>query len=388
MKNVSKHGKPNSSFKSPNGNSDNSRVGARAKENNELSKDARIKRERERLLSKVASNSLKDIRSRVAFVLNHFPETRNSDIKLAFKYWHLFQADVIRGNGAITETEMYKLERQPSLTRARAKIQNDYGLFKAVEEVRAMRRGANFKQREQQVADKPGIPESTFYVDESGKTQQYVVVGGLCFVDPFRTFQLSTHMMRWAQNKKVTQEFHFTELTKHRLPLYQQFIKEALGFLDSVSLQAVVLSTKDLKNRSIEDIVCELHYWLVVKGIDHEVEKRRATLPREVNVFKDKEDGTDGLFMSKLQQELRSSFQKHYGGKLTLNILEAVDSKADPFIQLSDLYIGSISRILNRESGASRNHKDEFAEFLISSLGLSIDNFRSSFQDMAFVYFL
>lgn len=78
----------------------------------------------------VLSAKFDTIQERVAWILNHFPDTRNSDITLQLKYWDRFEPDLYDGR-AIEPDDMYKLTRLTSLQRARAKIQNSYGLFQA-----------------------------------------------------------------------------------------------------------------------------------------------------------------------------------------------------------------------------------------------------------------
>lgn len=49
--------------------------------------EQRIGREKADLIDQLSHNKLIDINSKVAFILNHFPNTRNSDIDLAIQYW-------------------------------------------------------------------------------------------------------------------------------------------------------------------------------------------------------------------------------------------------------------------------------------------------------------
>jgi len=64
--------------------------------------------------------------------------TRDSDVTLQLRYWEQFEKDLYDGR-AITPSDLYKLTRLTSLSRARAKIQNTFGLFAASDEVRARR---------------------------------------------------------------------------------------------------------------------------------------------------------------------------------------------------------------------------------------------------------
>jgi hypothetical protein len=107
-----------------------------------------------------------------------------------------------------------------------------------------------------------------------------------------------------------------------------------------------------------------------------------------VHIYKDKDDGIDAIYLTKLEQELKSGFTKHFKDNLQLKILAAVPSKDNIYIQIADLFIGSISRILNSVDDAGKNHKDEFAEFVVSTLGLDLENNTSSKQDIAYINIL
>ena len=48
-----------------------------------LAKEQRNEREREVLLNKLAESNLDGLREKVAFILNHYPDARNSDNTLA-----------------------------------------------------------------------------------------------------------------------------------------------------------------------------------------------------------------------------------------------------------------------------------------------------------------
>jgi hypothetical protein len=73
-------------------------------------KHQRLDAERDAVERAVASAKFDTIQERVAWVLNHYPETRNSDIALQLKYWERFEPDLYPG-GAIEPADMYKLTR-------------------------------------------------------------------------------------------------------------------------------------------------------------------------------------------------------------------------------------------------------------------------------------
>jgi len=87
----------------------------------EVDRAARLQQERQNLLAAVASSKPDTMVHKVGWILNSYPDTRNSDIRLQLRYWATFCPDQYDG-GAITPENLYKLPRLTSLTRARARI--------------------------------------------------------------------------------------------------------------------------------------------------------------------------------------------------------------------------------------------------------------------------
>lgn len=100
---------------------------------------ATLEAKREQLLRAINSSQLDTMEERVAWLLNNFPKTRDSDITLQIRYRQNFQSDRFTG-GEISVSDYYRLAKLTSLTRARATIQNKLKLFQASEEVAVRRR--------------------------------------------------------------------------------------------------------------------------------------------------------------------------------------------------------------------------------------------------------
>jgi hypothetical protein len=255
-------------------------------------------------------------------------------------------------------------------------------------EVRKNRRGREEDEKNKQLADKPpDIPEISFYVDESSKNGKYAIVGGLCSPGDVQSYKMLVNLTQWKLKKGISYEFHFTKLSRQKLEEYKEFFTVALSYFDTLSFKAVALERAGIR-KSINETIRELHYHLVCIGIEHEVEARRLTLPRYVSIYKDKEDGTDKLEMAKLEQDLHASFASHFKSEATLKQLVAIESAENFYIQLSDLFIGSVARVLNKEKNNPQlNHKDALADYIISLLRLDLSG-QSTYQDSAFVHFL
>src|SRR5258705_13630956 len=99
---------------------------------------ARTAEKREALLKSVNACELNTIETRVAWLLNHFPNTRDSDLALQIRYWQHFQPEHFDGS-AISVRDYYRLAKLTTLTRARATIQNTIKLFQASDEVKKQR---------------------------------------------------------------------------------------------------------------------------------------------------------------------------------------------------------------------------------------------------------
>lgn len=73
-----------------------------------------------------------NLEQKVRFILARYPETRNSDIKLAIKLWEEFYNHCLHlkdGKLSIQLKYLSKIPKQVSITRVRGKIQNKEGLY-------------------------------------------------------------------------------------------------------------------------------------------------------------------------------------------------------------------------------------------------------------------
>lgn len=333
------------------------------------SDEEKLDAERQELLNRVSSYSVNTLRDRVAWILNHYPETRNSDITLQLKYWETFESDVYNGY-SIAPDDLYKLTKLTSLVRERARIQNQYKLFLANLEVRQQRGTLAEEEKEKAIADKPEFPVFVVYMDESGKTATHLLVGSVWFLIGHQTSILSIEIRKLKERRNFKGEFHFKEMKADDLPIYKELINIFLQYANAVSFKLISVPRVGIK--STQDALAELFYYLLVKGVDHEEKTGRAPLPRTLQVWKDAEEaGSDKLLLAKVEDRLKQAVQSIYKDKLIFEFFVAVDSKDNLFLQVADLLISSVNRILNR-SGEKRTHKDEFAEFLLDSLGVDI----------------
>lgn len=331
--------------------------------------EAKREEEIQQLLNKLSSATVNTLRDKVAWILNHHPETRDSDISLLIKFWETFESDKYNGQ-FITPDDLYRLTSLTSITRERARIQNAYKLFLASSEVRQMRGTLSEEEKEKAVEDKPvGYPSLVVYMDESGKNADQLIVGSLWFLEAGKPIYL-IHKKISDFKKEIgfNKEFHFSEMSQKELPIYQEMATLFLKESPAISFKIASLPTIGIHDK--QGAMNRLFYHLIVRGIENENETGRATLPRTLQIWKDsEEEGSDRLLIADLDDRLKQASSTRFNNNLLVNLVRCADSSHNLFLQVADLLSASANRILN-QSSLSRNHKTEFAEFFLELIGV------------------
>lgn len=330
---------------------------------------ARIEKEKKELLAALAGGDFSTQRTKVASVLNLFPDTRNSDITLALKYWETFQPEIYNPDG-IKPKDLFKLERLHYIVRARAKIQNEYGLFQADDKIKYHR-----KQQEEVMHDavlEDIKPKRVVHVfsDETGKTQKFVIVAAVWVLSGRAVFTVSEAIKKWKEKSVwATREVHFSRFGKADF----EPLKEYLGVIhqnrEFLSFKVIAIE-KSRTTRKIEEVIAKLHEHMLIRGAKHEIQQGRMDLPREVGVTLDEEQSLDPFSLSEMKRKIGEEFTRSHNGELVLDTIQTVSSRASPLVQLADLIAGAVNRRLN--NSGERNYKDEMADWVIHTLDLSL----------------
>jgi len=337
-------------------------------ESKELSKEEKIAKEKQKLLQKVLAGNLKTTKEKVGFILNSYSSARNSDIDLAWLYWSTFESEKFNGQ-YISKSQLMKLTRIGSLSRARAKIQNEYKLFQADETVKKYRGKLKDEKRDEAIEDKPsGVPPCSIFIDEAGKTQDNIVVGSLWLIDGgLSSLKTNRELQEWTEKNNINYEFHFSKVSKNKLQSYKDFFLKFLALNPTIGFKVIMVQNIGFRDLSIP--ITDLTFHLIDKGISHENKTGRATLPRILSVWLDDEEkGSDKLKLENLKERIKA--QKING--LYFGNFEAVVSKNNFFIQAVDLFTSSINRKININKGG--NFKDELADFILNTLRFDISS--------------
>jgi hypothetical protein len=338
-----------------------------------------IEDQAERLLAEVFSENLLTIDQRVAWILNFYPEARNSDITLQLRYWEEFEEDYDPSN--LVPEDLYRFARLTSLARARANIQNKLKLFLADEKVRKQRGTLDEEEREIQ-SKIAGYPIYSIYADESGKTQTVLIVGSYWILEGRANRQISKRLQEWKDKQDgAPSEFHFQNVSNNNLPLYKSFVDQIIDASGTASFKYVKVPRTGLSN---QDAIRELFCHLLIHGVTHEHESARAPLPRNLQLFKDAdEEGADHLLFGNLRERLENVSASRFDNKLVVDLLRRVESQSNILIQVADLFTASVNRIVNSDKTGP---KGSLAQYFIDSLSFSLET--ATAGDMTFEIFL
>lgn len=336
-----------------------------------LDKQTKIEKERRELEEAISACNYRTKKDKVAAILNLYPKTRNSDIALTLKYWEVFQDEIYTGQ-SIDPVKLFELERLTTVARLRAKIQNEYGLYLADDHIRNRRRKLEENVRDVIISDNPSQPIVSIYADETGKTDDNVIIGSIWFIEGIATIKLFRKILEWKETNKWSKEIHFARCGKSDLAKMKSFVDLLSENRQYVGLKFVAFNRRG-SNRSIEETVIKLYNILIREGIRHEIASGRISLPRTINVNVDKEDSIDAVALDELRQGLANQLQQDYGDNAVIRPIEAVDSKDAPYVQVADLISGAINRKLNHRGDIG--FKDELADYIIEKLNISLMNY-------------
>ncbi|MCZ6678082.1 MAG: hypothetical protein O7E52_12610 [Candidatus Poribacteria bacterium] len=266
------------------------------------------------LLRFVASSRLDTIAQRVAWTLNNHLDSRNSDITLLLKYWEYFDSDIY-DRVSIRPDDLYRLTHPGSIIRARARIQNQLRLFQASPEVRQRRKTLAEEEREKAIEKSVSYPVFAVFADESGKTQRHLIVGSLWILHGPESWRLFNQIRKWREERNFTKEFHFQSINLSNIDHYLDVVNLLIENSSAVSFK--VISVERSGAGPVDAAIGRLYYYLLVRGIEHEVETGRGPLPRTLQLWKDAEAvGRDKLLLADIKDRITMHSKKRFDGKL------------------------------------------------------------------------
>jgi hypothetical protein len=331
---------------------------------------ARLEKEANALQSSLKDGVMSDLKTKVAWVLNQFSNTRNSDVALTLKYWELFQSNVYNSS-SMSPRDLFRLERFTSIARVRAKIQNEYNLFPADPSISRRRRANEEEVKEAVVDDKPDRNIIFVFADETGKTAEYVCVAAVWVLTGYTLFKLSQAIQTWQVTSPWAKtEIHFSEFRRHQVEALKDYLTLIKKHREFLSFKVIAVERSTIK-RSIEEIVQRLHEFMLVRGASHEVKSNRIRLPHEIRLTVDAEQSLDVIACSDIKNRIADAYKTLFEDELQIGDVSAVSSHASQMVQLADVIAGAVNR--RRNHHGERGFKDDMADMIITELDIQLE---------------
>ena len=303
---------------------------------------AKVEKEKAALLKSLAAGDFSTTRTRVAFILNLYKDTRNSDVTLAIKYWEQFQPELYNAHGILPQN-LFRLERFHLIVRARAKIQNEYGLYLADDAIRRHRRRNEEAMEADVVADAASRGVVQVFADETGKTQRFVTVAAIWVLAGRAVYEVTQAVRAWQKTSVwANREIHFTKLGARDADVLQELLNVVVNHRAFLSFK-VISYEREGSRRSVEDIVARLHEFMLVRGLEHEVGSARVGLPLAVTVTLDEEPSLDEIARSDLKAAVERRYGEVFEGRASIESVVSVRSHDSVLVQLADLVAGAVN---------------------------------------------
>jgi hypothetical protein len=100
------------------------------------------------------------------------------------------------------------------------------------------------------------------------------------------------------------------------------------------------------------------------------IEERVAWLLNNYPKTRGSEPGKDKIFAAELTDRMKQTAATQFQGNLFIDEFSAEDSSNNTHLQITDLFASSIGRQLNAH-GERKQHKDEFADYLLKKVRYS-----------------
>jgi hypothetical protein len=335
-----------------------------------LARKLRLEKEAAELVASLNDGVFSDVKTKVAWVLNLFPHTRNSDISLTLKYWELYHSNLFNPT-AMNPRDMFKMERETIIVRVRAKIQNEYHLFPADENVRRRRRALEEEVNEAVIEDKPERSIVHVYADETGKNAEFVCVAAVWVLTGYTIFNLNKSIRAWQQlSPWAGRELHFAEFKKHHIAALPEYLALVRAHREFLSFKVIAVQRSTIK-RPIEEVVMRLHEEMMIRGAKHEVGSSRIKLPHAIRLTVDAEQSLDTFACSEMKSRIAMAYQAAHGDGLSVEEVTTISSQKSEPVQLADLVAGAVNRRKNHTG--ELGYKDEMADLIIEQLDIQLE---------------
>lgn len=317
---------------------------------------------RQRMLAAVSDSRLGKMEHRVAYILHHFPETRDSDTALCIRYWKKFQADVVSETQPLVLEVLFGLHRIETLGRIRRFIQNQLRLFRGMKETRKARNAMQVEFHEYLAARQQSLPEVRFYLDETGGDLTYTGIAGICVIN-WKQFEIHCAALeQWRSSQGWPETIHFSDIGENKVERGVALLRQLQKRRSGVLFLGYAVNSRGRTDRD----QLTLFIQLVLDSLTYLRSQGCLTEPRSIRVFKEAQTGFDSIYLRQLSQQLGDAVALEFPGLLHVLPVEPVPKGRTVLLECADLIAGGMQRRALRKG---TNPKDRLAEAVTNVTG-------------------
>lgn len=308
--------------------------------------------------------NLKTIKDRVSYLLNRFPETRNSDKELWLRYLENFLG-IDTGNTSLDVAAESELPSQMSLSRARAELQNRYNLYLPTRPdviIHRQKRRQAYVRVFQNLDSLDGdvSNDSNLYSDESGLNDAYLLFGFFTTINGKDMFDFYRQVLVNNASAQKKPYFHFADLQRNDINRYYDFFRLAVE-QKSARVFMHIFRRDDLRGKQ-KDLVLKAYEVSAIETIRNLQSQGLIDEYHRFELFPDA--GQDSVFYKELEQNIEPKLLER---KIKFRGIRAADSKTSYAVQVADIVTGAFNRVINSPGS---NHKDELAGRILDFWGV------------------
>lgn len=338
--------------------------------------DEKTRKKRENLLNRVLSGSNASLIERVAHILNHYPKARDSDVALSIKFVEVFHPECVDLDGKFRLTDLYNIPKFYDMQRYRAKIQNEYKLFLSSPDVRRFRKEKQTERADEFIRSLGDTDPVTIFIDESGKGEDLLIVGGLWIYRMDNYFRIINSFKDWRNLSNIHSEMHFSSITGNNgIDNFRSFFENLIFNGEYCSLIALVIKNKGLDNETKRYNLQEAYKEIVISGIQSEINHKRVNNICNISITKDITDENNEVMLLEMKRKIRRDLSEMFNKQVIVDRINSVNSKENDLIQVVDLFTGILNRWINHGMPSSSGNRKEKLSYEIGNLlGLSFDS--------------
>jgi|WetSurMetagenome_2_1015567.scaffolds.fasta_scaffold16685_3 hypothetical protein len=320
--------------------------------------------ERKTLLAALSQSVLGNMEQRLAYILQRYPETRDSDTALAIRYWTMFQAEIIETWDTLSLDVLYDLDPMGTISRIRRHIQNDLRLFASSGRMAQLKDGFQMELSEYLAAGRAVSSEIRFYLDETGNEggKSYTGVAGLCVMEWKQYEKHWAALANWRSQQGWPETIHFVDTGSAQQP-------KALALMDQLGQRrsGLLFVGYALPSRgNTHQALVDLFIQLVIDSLRHMNALGCLDGQRALTLVKEADSGFDAVHLEPLRKFLAQQLGREFPDQVFLKDVEPIPKGREVMLECADLIAGGMQR---RALYGGRNPKDILAEAVFNVTG-------------------